>query len=237
MKAVAIQEHLLFFNIQAIVHAAFAPGPLLANRASLYGKRRNSLSLYQNRNNSAFDILDDNNDASGPMVFLQRRNFMQKTLIFAAGNFCLSAMENNAAFAKSVDVDDVLSQLKLARAQLDPIPNLIKEEKWDSVRAILGTSPLVDCWGKTSRPLLKLYVEAQDDLPNGDELSALELKEEALDHFRFLDMAAYNNVFNPIKAEGENGATKELIRSYYDDPVREYQACVKVLDGLIALAN
>lgn len=60
-----------------------------------------------------------------------------------------------------------------------------------------------------------------DELPDGDELAALEFKEEALDHIRFLDMAAYNNVFNPIRTEGKSGATKELISSYYDDPVNE----------------
>ena len=84
---------------------------------------------------------------------------------------------------------------------------------------------------------MKQYAEAQDDLPNGDELTALELREEALDHLRFLDMAVYNNVFNPIKSEGETGATKELIRSYYEDPVKEYHASVKVLDELISLSK
>ena len=48
-------------------------------------------------------------------------------------------------------------------------------------------------------------------------------------------MAAYNNVFNPIKTEGESGASKELVRSYYEDPKNEYNACVKIFDALVDL--
>ncbi len=171
----------------------------------------------------------------------QRRNFLSKFLtssvVFSAAPFVSNVMVKESALAKPTDIDSLLSQLKEARAQLEPVPNLIKEEKWDSVRAILITPPLADCWAKTSKPLLKLYAQAQDDLPNGDELTALELREEALDHLRFLDMAVYNNVFNPIKSEGETGATKELIRSYYEDPVNEYKQCIRILDDLITLAK
>ena len=168
----------------------------------------------------------------------QRRRFFSKVVSSSTSLSGLFFVSNaNLAVAKSSEIDSVLKQLKEARAQLDPVPSLIKEEKWDSVRAILITPPLADCWAKTSKPLLKLYAQAQDELPNGDELAALELREEALDHLRFLDMAVYNNVFNPIKSEGETGATKELIRSYYEDPVNEYKQCVRILDDLITLAN
>lgn len=125
-----------------------------------------------------------------------------------------------------------------ARRQLDPVPNLIKEEKWDSIRAILITPPLSDCWGKSSgaNPLLRNYAEAVGD-QGGDELAALEAREEALDHLRFLDMSAYNNVFNPIKTEGETGATKGLIKSYYEDPVNELKASTAALDELVKLGE
>jgi len=162
----------------------------------------------------------------------QRRSFLQA---FGAGSVLLSYQPTYAA--SPAKLDTLLSQVKEARAQLNPIANLIKEEKWDSVRAILIIPPLSDCWSKTPK-LLNNYAQAiGNELPDGDELAALEFKEEALDHFRFLDMAVYNNVFNPIKTEGENGATKELISSYYDDPVNEYKACVRILDGLIELST
>jgi len=136
----------------------------------------------------------------------------------------------------------LLAEIKEARAQLDPIPSLIKAEKWDSVRAILITPPLSDCWSKTAKALLKDYAGALGDeaslaINDDAEFNALEFKEEALDHLRFLDMAVYNNIFNPIKTEGESGASKELVRSYYDDPMREYKASLKAMDGLISLVK
>ena len=71
----------------------------------------------------------------------------------------------------------------------------------------------------------------------GDELAALEAREELVSHLRYLDMAVYNNVFNPITVEGKSGATKELIRSYYEDPINEYKASVSALNDLINLAS
>ena len=129
-----------------------------------------------------------------------------------------------------------LKQIKEARQQLDPVPDLIKAEKWDSVRAILITQPLSDCWTKTARPLLTNYAESLGDV-GGDELEALETKEDLNSHLRYLDMAVYNNVFNPIKTMGETGATKQLIKSYYEDPINEWKASVAAFDKLIKLAG
>ena len=47
----------------------------------------------------------------------------------------------------------------------------------------------------------------------------------------------YNNVFNPIGSEGTSGATKELIRSYYEDPTNELTAVRKSLVELQKLAE
>eukprot|EP00522_Entomoneis_paludosa_P002108 CAMPEP_0172467960 /NCGR_PEP_ID=MMETSP1065-20121228/60267_1 /TAXON_ID=265537 /ORGANISM="Amphiprora paludosa, Strain CCMP125" /LENGTH=155 /DNA_ID=CAMNT_0013225247 /DNA_START=191 /DNA_END=658 /DNA_ORIENTATION=+ len=130
----------------------------------------------------------------------------------------------------------LLDQIQQAKVQLEPIADLIKQEKWDSIRNILVTPPLSDCWSKTSK-LLDRYAQAiGDEVPNGDEFAALELKEDAAYHLRFLDMAVYNNVFNPIKTEGEVGATKTLVSSYYEDPVREYKATIKIFTDLVELA-
>ena len=134
-------------------------------------------------------------------------------------------------------LSDLLPLIKEARSQLDGIPKLIAAEKWDSVRAILIKPPLSDCWTKTARPLLPLYAEAIGATANGDELAALEAKEELISHLRYLDMSVYNNNFNPIKSEGTNGASKELVRSYYEDPTNEWKASVQVLDELIQLAE
>jgi hypothetical protein len=137
--------------------------------------------------------------------------------------------------ARAESVSEILEQIQTAKKQLDPVPDLIKNEQWDSVRAILLKPPLSDCWTKSSKkvPLLQLYAE---NVAN-DELAALEIKEEIQGHLRYLDMAVYNNVFNPIKSMGTTGATKELIRSYYEDPINEYKASIKYFDELIQLAS
>jgi hypothetical protein len=82
--------------------------------------------------------------------------------------------------------------------------------------------------------LLPKYAAAIGDA-GGDELAALEAREEVITHLRFLDMAVYNNVFNPIGTEGTTGATKELVRSYYEDPINEYTASVAAMDELVQL--
>jgi hypothetical protein len=166
-----------------------------------------------------------------------RNNILERRLFIQACSVGTALISCDASYASAATLSSISSQVKQARSQLDPVSSLIKEEKWDSVRAILITPPLSDCWSKSSK-LLSSYAKAiGDELPDGDEFAALELKEEALDHLRFLDMAAYNNVFNPIKTEGKSGATKELISSYYEDPVNQYKDCVRVFDGLIELSD
>mmetsp|Transcript_15707 Transcript_15707/g.31308 ORF Transcript_15707/g.31308 Transcript_15707/m.31308 type:complete len:214 (-) Transcript_15707:86-727(-) len=132
-------------------------------------------------------------------------------------------------------LSDLLPLVKDARSQLEKCPDLIKAEKWDSVRAILITPPISDCWSKSSKLLLNFATAIGEEIPDGDELAALEGREEAVSHLRYLDMAVYNNIFNPISSEGTNGATKELIRSYYDDPMNEFKASINALDGILAL--
>jgi len=147
--------------------------------------------------------------------------------------------------ARSVEDDTkslkfLLSQVEQAKAQLEPIPAMIRDEKWDTIRSILSTPPLSACWTKTgqTKPLLQKYADAiGKELPDGDEFAALEGKEDAISHLRYLDMSAYNNVFNPIKTVGTAGATKELVRSYYEDPKMEFDASLKALSDLVKLGQ
>ncbi|GFH56556.1 hypothetical protein CTEN210_13032 [Chaetoceros tenuissimus] len=180
------------------------------------------------RNTKLFAISKNQNEES---LEMNRRSAVQ-ALISSAVIF--SSVQ--PASAAATDIQKVFTQIEQARKQLEPVPTLIQEEKWDAVRAILITPPLSDCWSKTSK-LLKNYADAIGELPDGDEFAALELKDDAEYHLRFLDMAVYNNVFNPIKTEGESGATKELVRSYYEDPKNEYNSCVKIFDALVDLKN
>jgi len=135
------------------------------------------------------------------------------------------------------DLQEVRSLLQQASKQLEVVPQLLKDQKWDAVRVVLGTKPLSDCWNNKNTPLLKSYANAVGGTPTGDEFAALEGREELIGHLRYLDTAVYNNVFNPIATEGSNGSSKALIDSYYNDPPREYDASKAALDGLIKLSD
>ena len=145
----------------------------------------------------------------------------------------------NAAENFSGSLNTILIEIQKARQQMNAVPDLIKSEQWDGVRAILITPPLSDLWTKSARKssLLQDYANVIGTSPTGDELAVLEAKEDVEGHLRFLDMAVYNNNFNPIKSVGEIGATKALISSYYEDPINEYKATVAALDNLIQLGG
>ncbi|KAL3927644.1 MAG: hypothetical protein SGBAC_013001 [Bacillariaceae sp.] len=167
-----------------------------------------------------------------------RKAFVEQGMVSALGLVAWQGINGspaNAAADKAA-FDGLVSQIQQARKQMDGIPALIDAEKWDSVRAILIQPPLSDCWAKTSRPIVSKYAESLGD-NGGDELAALEAREELVSHLRYLDMAVYNNVFNPIKTEGQSGASKELIRSYYEDPMNEYKASIAALNDLLQLAS
>ncbi len=163
-----------------------------------------------------------------------RRSFVASSALIPVGAvfFPLPA----AMAASSSSFAELLGQIQQAEIQLDNVPALIEKEKWDAVRAVLIEPPLADCWAKTNRPLVTRYAEELGN-SGGDELAALEAREELQGHLRYLDMSVYNNVFNPIKVEGKSGATKELVRSYYEDPVNEFKASKAALQALIRLSK
>lgn len=164
---------------------------------------------------------------------LSRRDLFTKTTTA----FIAALLMPPPAHAASNAVSEILSQLQQADAQMDKIPDLIEKEKWDSVRAILISQPLSDCREKGSTsPILPKFADAVGNA-GGDELAVLEAKEELQSHLRYLDMAVYNNNFNPITVEGKTGASPTLIKSYYEDPMNEYKASRKALQELIGIGK
>jgi hypothetical protein len=166
-----------------------------------------------------------------------RRDFVAAGLALSVTILPVRPEFANAADNASGSLETILLEIQKARQQMNAVPDLIKSEQWDGVRAILITPPLSDLWTKSARKssLLQDYANVIGNTPSGDELAVLEAKEDVEGHLRFLDMAVYNNNFNPIKSVGEIGATKALISSYYDDPINEYKATVAALDNLIQL--
>ena len=216
--------------------SCFAVGPTASVRRS---------SIFSVKDENSLTATASNENLSTTLPGDHRRILLQSAInIFAFSSimFVRPAVMASVAAAPTMtpsSLDKLLEELKTAKRQMASIPDLIRKEQWDSVRAILIAPPLSDLWTKSARPtsLLKDFATAVGDDPAGDELAVLEAKEELLSHLRYLDMAAYNNVFNPIKTEGQTGATKELIRSYYDDPMNEYKASIKSLEELIELGS
>ena len=146
-----------------------------------------------------------------------------------------SSFEPAWASSSAATLADLKATVQQARSQLDPVSGIIEKQQWDKVRAILITPPLSDFWTTTKKGtnVLMEVAEAVGEA-GGDEFNVLELREETQSHLRYLDMAVYNNVFNPIATEGTTGATKELVRSYYEDPKNELKAVLAALDGILA---
>lgn len=107
-----------------------------------------------------------------------------RRLFIGAAAFTLSSIIPFKAQATE-NINELLVELKKARSQLEPIPDLIQKEQWDSVRAILITPPLSNLWTKSARkiPLLQEYADVIGE-NNGDELAALEGKEELMSSLR-----------------------------------------------------
>jgi hypothetical protein len=180
--------------------------------------------------------IDSSDTCTAKKGYAHRRTFLHGVAAFLSLAPMISAAAASDPSLSDLQLPNLLSRIKEARAQLDAVPDLIRSEKWDSVRAILITPPLSDCWAKGAKPTLQKYAEAIGEA-DGDELAVLESRDDLASSLRFLDMAVYNNIFNPIKAEGSSGATKELVRSYYEDPLTEYKASLVTLDALIELAK
>ena len=176
------------------------------------------------------DSIPSNEEIDG-VISINRRETLSKAISAITAISFVPAV--SAADPK--DLSELRSMVEEASKQLEVVPDLIKEEKWDAIRAVLIKKPLFDMWNKNT-PSLKAYADAVGE-NGGDELGVLEEREELIGHLRYLDMAVYNNVFNPISSVGEVGATKTLIDSYKNDPIREYKASKKSLEQLIQLGT
>lgn len=236
MKNQISQQHQSSLNTHYDIHYIF-------NHQQTKARRRNrspSSSLLSSSSLSQDDSLSNMNHITNNQLPSRRRDCFKKigymTSLFVTPLIVTSLLPSLAV--ADDEETSLLELVRIARQQLAPIPDLIEKEQWDSVRAILIKPPLSDCWTKRSNRFIKapLLQQYASNVSN-DELSALEIKEELESHLRFLDMSVYNNVFNPIKTVGTTGATKALIRSYYEDPINEYKASIQYLDELIKLAN
>ena len=180
-------------NLQRIVclnlcvwYSAFAWQELVPfrSKSSIHHKGSQKLGIRSHPDPLGIQPQDHDNVGSENNFDTNKRRVFLQLMLF-------SMSLGSVLPAHAAPLDESLSLVRQARAQLAAVPDLIKAEKWDSVRAILITPPLSDCWAKTNRPLLQNYAEAVGDAGK-DELAALEAKEDANSHLRYLDMAVYN---------------------------------------------
>lgn len=230
----------------------FTIGLCLLNRASSLSMDQNNLAASSktgSTNGFAIQSADklpnsnsnsnNNNNDSEASPLMSRRSLAQKvaavSLSLAAGSIAPFLGPQPAVAAEaSNNLAELKAAIVQARGQLDLIPDIIENQKWDKVRAVLITPPISDFW-TTTRKGSNVLLDTADavGVAGGDEFNVLEFREEAQSHLRYLDMAVYNNIFNPIATEGTAGATKELVRSYYEDPTTELKACKAALDGIL----
>lgn len=165
---------------------------------------------------------------------VNRRGFGQRIAVGSTAALLPPFLIISDQEALADDLASLQSTTLKAKNQLEPVPSIIQKEEWDKIRAILVTPPISDYWTKSAREtnVMTAIADSVGDA-GGDELNILELKEELQSHLRYLDMGAYNNVFNPIKTEGTSGATKQLISSYYDDPPNELKASLAAFDKIL----
>merc|ERR1711957_819621 len=91
------------------------------------------------------------------------------------------ALPSNAAESKEA----LISDLEVSRIKMQPIPELLKKEEWDSVRSILKTSPVNKLWN------LGDAILAQEL----GEVDLLELKDELPLTIQICDQLTYGNAF------------------------------------------
>ena len=111
---------------------------------------------------------------------------------------------NLSSSSSLVLLKELRALIQQAVTQLEVVPQLIRDEKWDAVRVVLTNKPLADCWINKNTPMLKSLADVVGEIGNGDEFAILEAREDLIGHLRYLDTAVYNNVFNPIATEGKS---------------------------------
>ena len=71
-------------------------------------------------------------DTSSPEPDCQLRRSILTSSLVATFGIASCFDENNVAIAADGKLDEILDQVKEAREQLESVPDLIKDEKWDS---------------------------------------------------------------------------------------------------------
>merc|ERR1719291_415017 len=117
----------------------------------------------------------------------------------------------------------LLDELAAVRTALEPLPALLDDEKWDSVRSVLKTPPVGYLWnlGESKNTLRKLA-----DLR--DDVEMFELADEVAGALQLADQYTYDNNF--IYFQPGNGKVK------IKEPKQQVQLASQKLKEVLVLA-
>lgn len=119
---------------------------------------------------------------------------------------------------------EYVTELESSLTKLQPIPNLLQEEKWDEVRTILKTPPVNKLWnlGESQNPVGKLAKETGN-------VELFEVKDELAYNLQMTDELTYNNVF--VYFQPGNGKVK------IKEPQDAVNMALKQLESIIKEAS
>lgn len=173
-----------------------------------------SLQLFAQNNNQQDDDNDSVQQRTRRNLFIASAAVVKAGLIYAA---TANAADSSAA-------SSLLEDLKTSRSKLEAIPELLKNEEWDSVRTILKTPPVNYLWnmGDSTNTVLKLAKAT-------DEFELIDLKDELAYSLQMTDQFSYDNVF--IRFQPGNGKVK------IKEPTETVKKAMAQLDEAIKLGK
>ena len=125
----------------------------------------------------------------------------------------------------SVDPSEaaLLTEIADIREALRPLPALIDEEKWDSVRSVLKLPPVGNCWvaSSSTKNALRKLADLRDDI------ELFELADEVSGALQLADQYAYSNSF----IYTQPGSGKLLIKEPKQQIALASQKLATVIDG------
>ena len=112
-----------------------------------------------------------------------------------------AALSGSCSAAEKPTEAALLAELVAVREALKPLPELLDQEKWDEVRAVLKKPPTATLWnlGEAKNPMRKLA-----DLR--DDVELFELADEISGALQLADQFTYDNNF--IYFQPGNGKVK-----------------------------
>eukprot|EP00434_Breviolum_minutum_P023116 symbB.v1.2.020393.t1/scaffold1715.1/size104970/3 len=118
--------------------------------------------------------------------------------------------------------DDLIALLKKDRELLEPLPKMLKDQKWDGVRSVLKTPPVSFLWnlGLEKNTLKKLG-------DNLGEVQVLEAMDEIASALQTTDEISYSNVY----VYGQPGEGKVKI----DEPIIFLKTAMSKLDEVLQI--